>query len=310
MLKCSSWIGVFFWGKAEEIFSGNIFSYSGLPLAPVTLMEHPFFSPKLAYSLSSSPLGLLDTYPCQLTLFHLTTRFAKLPVARRDGEEGGRREEELHWGICSLPCTGQTSAVCESAGRKIEASSTPLYSACRPTGTGDECCACLCPTCPGQNTVLQPSPPHPAQLPSFESFCYKFCSCPAAIPPPCSLPSPCQPSQLSLGCDSWSSPAWSCRWVLDFWHPGLGCVAVWLCGKHQTAQLCRNLHSNLQSDAGLGFCSVVGLQSLLVWPTAVVGDLRLGGKKTCTNTHPWESWWCSVMFSDTPGSCSCCELSV
>lgn len=41
-------------------------------------------------------------------------------------------------------------------------------------------------------------------------------------------------------------------------------LAVWLCGKHQTAQLCRNLHSSLQSDAGLGFCSVVGLQSLLV----------------------------------------------
>lgn len=146
---------------------------------------------------------------------------------------GGRGEGELRREIRSLPQTGQTLAVCESAGRAREASSTLLAPSLPSCGCRKWVqCPSDFPRGPRQSAALQPVPPHPAELADFKPHRYNFCLCPAPIPPPCLAPSLCQPSWLSLGYGSawfcWSAPAWRCMWALRCQHLRLGCVAVWV----------------------------------------------------------------------------------
>lgn len=121
----------------------------------------------------------------------------------------------------------------------------------------------------------------PAELAGFRLLCRNFRLRPAPIPSPHLAPSPWQPSRLSPG----RSGARLCPLTEVYVGASLptaeaqlrGCLGF-LWEKHQTAQQRGNLPSKPQSNPGLHFCSLVGLQSPSVCPTAAAGDLWLGGE--------------------------------
>lgn len=176
-----------------------------------------FLLPKNQFTPSPHLLWGCQTHtpsPCQLTPFHLMMRFAKLPVVRGDGEEGGR-------GLGRMRRRGATLRNLQPARNRANTSSVWV---CWEGGRSQQHPTCTQPATRihREGVLCLPAPAVPpggmAQLAAFESFCCNFCLGPAPVPPPRSSLSLCHPSRLSLGCGSaqfrWSCPVWRCRWVL------------------------------------------------------------------------------------------------
>lgn len=226
-------------------------------------------------------------------------RFATLPVAERDGGEGGRglgRKRRRG----AVPRNLQPSLKGANIGsawfcwRAREASSTLLAPSLQAQGTG---------AVPVQL---------PAELAGFRLLCCNFRLCPAPIPSPCLAPSPWQPSRLSPaaavpGCapdggvrgsfaaDSRGSAAWLRGFLVG---EASNRTAVWK-PSQQTTEQCRAwflLSGRAAEPARLPNCCCG-------WPLA-------GRWKPRTNACLQESRRCSVLFSDALGSCICCALSV